>query len=68
MVGLYDEMSQRSYPHYPGGTSLQRWHRDILRDTMESEGFKVYKYEWWHFDFNDWQSYQILNKSFETLK
>jgi CubicO group peptidase (beta-lactamase class C family)/D-alanyl-D-alanine dipeptidase len=24
MVGVYDEMSERSYPGYPGGTSLQR--------------------------------------------
>src|SRR5947207_9231304 len=27
MVGVYDEMSERSYPGYAGGTSLQRWHR-----------------------------------------
>jgi D-alanyl-D-alanine dipeptidase len=31
MTGLYDEMSPRSFPDYPGGTSLQRWHRDLLR-------------------------------------
>ncbi|HYN80529.1 MAG TPA: serine hydrolase, partial [Gemmatimonadaceae bacterium] len=27
MVGTYDETTDRSYPEYPGGTSLQRWHR-----------------------------------------
>ena len=27
MPGLYDEMSPRSFPNFPGGTSLQRWHR-----------------------------------------
>ena len=27
MPGTYDEMSPRSFPNYPGGTSLQRWHR-----------------------------------------
>ncbi|HEY2544972.1 MAG TPA: M15 family metallopeptidase, partial [Candidatus Acidoferrum sp.] len=31
MPGTYDEMSPRSFPDYPGGTSLQRWHRDLLR-------------------------------------
>ena len=31
MVGGYDEFSDRSYPDYPGGTSLQRWHRELLR-------------------------------------
>jgi len=67
MVGLYDEMTQRSYPHYPGGTSLQRWHRELLRDAMEAEGFKVYEYEWWHFDFDGWEKYRILTDTFEAL-
>jgi CubicO group peptidase (beta-lactamase class C family)/D-alanyl-D-alanine dipeptidase len=67
MVGVYDEMSERSYPGYPGGTSLQRWHRDLLRRVMESEGFLVYPFEWWHFDYRDWQKYPILNTPFEKL-
>lgn len=67
MVGLYDEMTQRSYPHYPGGTSLQRWHRELLRDAMEADGFEVYEYEWWHFDFDGWENYTILTDTFETL-
>lgn len=35
MTGVYDEMSERSYSFYPGGTSLQRWHRDLLRRAMQ---------------------------------
>jgi D-alanyl-D-alanine dipeptidase len=67
MVGVYDEMSERSYPGYAGGTSLQRWHRELLRQVMESEGFTVYQYEWWHFDYKDWQSYPILNLTFDQI-
>jgi serine beta-lactamase-like protein LACTB len=67
MVGGYDEMSDRSYPQYPGGTSLQRWHRALLRHAMEAEGFTVYEAEWWHFDYKDWKHYPILNKTFEEL-
>jgi D-alanyl-D-alanine dipeptidase len=67
MVGGYDEFSDRSYPDYIGGTSLERWHRDLLRDTMESEGFNVYEAEWWHFDYRDWRHYPILNLSFEDV-
>ncbi len=67
MPGLYDEMSPRSYPNFPGGTSLGRWHRDVLRRAMEAEGFTVYEYEWWHFDYKDWHSYPILNIPFEKL-
>ena len=67
MPGTYDEMSPRSFPDYPGGTSLQRWHRDLLRRAMESEGFIVYEAEWWHFDYKDWKEYPILNVPFEKL-
>ena len=67
MPGTYDEMSPRSFPNYPGGTSLQRWHRDLLRRAMESEGFAVYEAEWWHFDYQDWREYPILNVPFEKL-
>jgi D-alanyl-D-alanine dipeptidase len=67
MTGGYDEMSPRSFPNYPGGTSLQRWNRDFLRRAMESEGFTVYESEWWHFDYKDWHEYGILNVPFEKL-
>ena len=67
MPGSYDEMSPRSYPDYPGGTSLERWHRDLLRRAMESEGFTVYVAEWWHFVYKDWKEYPILNVPFEKL-
>jgi len=67
MTGAYDEMSERSYAAYPGGTSLQRWDRELLRNALEAEGFTVYPYEWWHFDYKDWQQYPILNLTFEQL-
>lgn len=67
MPGLYDEMSPRSFPNFQGGTSLQRWHRDLLRRAMESEGFTVNEDEWWHFDYKDWKQYGILNVPFEKI-
>ena len=68
MPGVYDEMSHRSYPSYPGGTSRQRWHRELLRQAMEAEGFTVYSAEWWHFDYRDWKSYRIGTVTFEQLR
>lgn len=67
MVSTYDETTDRAYPDYPGGTSLQRWHRKLLRDAMESEGFKVFEFEWWHFDYGDWRKYRIGNLRFEDI-
>jgi serine beta-lactamase-like protein LACTB len=45
----------------------RRWLRKLFRDAMESEGFAVYEYEWWHFDYRDVLRYPILNFSFEDL-
>lgn len=67
MVAGYDEFSPRSFPLYPGGTSRQRWYRELLRRTMEAHGFTVYEYEWWHFDYKDWKQYRIGNATFEEL-
>ena len=67
MVGGYDEFTARSYPNYYGGRTEQRWHRKLLRDTMESVGFSIYEYEWWHFDYKDWKQYPIGNTRFEDL-
>lgn len=67
MPGDYDEMSARSSPLYLGGTSLQRWHRDVLKQALEAQGFDVYTYEWWHFDYRGWQQYPILNLTFEAI-
>lgn len=68
MTGVYDEMSERSYPTYKGGTPEQRRLRDLLRAAMEKQGFKVFETEWWHFDYQDWQKYAIQNVTFEQLR
>ena len=68
MTGNYDEMTERSYPTYTGGTDEQRKTRDLLRAKMEAQGFTVYEYEWWHFDYKDWKDYRITNVPFEKIK
>jgi len=68
MTGVYDEMSERSYPNYTGGTPEQREHRQVLRAAMEAQGFTVYDTEWWHFDYRDWPRYAIQNIPFEEIR
>ena len=67
MPSSYDEFSHRSYPNYPGGTARQRWHRDLLRQVMEAEGFSVNPGEWWHFDHENWGEYGIQNEVFSEI-
>ena len=67
MPSLYDEMTERAYPGYAGGTATQRARRDLLRRRMEAEGFSVYATEWWHFDYRGWRAYAIQNVRFEDI-
>jgi D-alanyl-D-alanine dipeptidase len=67
MPGRYDELSHRSYPDYIGGTTRQRWLRDLLRREMEKQGFSVYAQEWWHFDYGAWRDWGIGNRTFTEL-
>ncbi len=55
------------FPDYPGGTARQRELRELLREAMEAEGFMVYAFEWWHFDYQDWRHYPIGNQTLEQL-
>jgi D-alanyl-D-alanine dipeptidase len=67
MPSLYDEMSERAYPGYAGGPEEPRRLRELLRRHMEAEGFSVYQFEWWHFDYRDWKSYALQNARFEDI-
>ena len=62
MPSRYDEFSDRAHPDYRGGTSRQRWLRDLLRREMEAQGFTVYPQEWWHFDYGG-----VDNRTFDEL-
>jgi serine beta-lactamase-like protein LACTB len=62
MPSGYDEFTVRAYPDWPGGTALERWNRETLRQLMAAEGFTVYEYEWWHHDFEAWREYPVLDQ------
>jgi D-alanyl-D-alanine dipeptidase len=67
MPSGYDEMTDRSFADYPGGTAEERRLRAILRAAMVKHGFEINPKEWWHFDYKDWGQYPIGNLTFEDL-
>ena len=67
MPSGYDEMTDRAFADYAGGTPEERARRALLRQAMEKQDFKVNPKEWWHFDYRDWKQYPILNVTFENL-
>ena len=68
MPSLYDEFSDRAAPDYAGGTAEERERRDLLRAAMEREGFAVDPGEWWHFNYEGWESYPILDVPFGDIR
>jgi D-alanyl-D-alanine dipeptidase len=67
MPSGYDEMTDRAFADYDGGTPEERARRALLRQALEKQDFKVNPKEWWHFDYTDWKQYPILNVKFEDL-
>ncbi|MBI3930173.1 MAG: M15 family metallopeptidase [Armatimonadetes bacterium] len=67
MPSEYDDFSEKAHPDYAGGTEESRKLRDLLRREMERQGFTVYPYEWWHFDYRGWERYPIRDTPFEQL-
>ena len=67
MPSAYDEMSERAYPEYAGGSASARAARSALRAAMEKEAFSVEPNEWWHFNYRDWGSYPIADIPFSAI-
>lgn len=68
MPSAYDEMTRRAYPDYRGGPPDARGRRDLLRRVMERHDFTVEPNEWWHFNYQDWRAYPILDIAFDAIR
>ena len=61
MISGFDEPSVRQYASFAGGTTLERYRRDLLRRAMQMAGFTASETEWWHFDYGDIKGFAHLN-------
>ena len=61
MISGFDEPSVRQYASFAGGTTLERYRRDLLRSAMQIVGFTASETEWWHFDYGDIKGFAHLN-------
>jgi D-alanyl-D-alanine dipeptidase len=61
MISGFDEPSVRQYASFAGGTTLERYRRDLLRRAMQMAGFTASGTEWWHFDYGDIKGFAHLN-------
>jgi len=63
----YDSFAAEAAPHFQNLPPGIIKNRDFLINTMQENGFKVIYNEWWHFDFNGWQNYDLMDIPFEKL-
>ena len=63
----YDSFAPEASSDYSDLPQRVRTNRDLLLTVMESHGFKVLYNEWWHFDFNNWKDFDLMNIPFNTL-
>ncbi|KAA3440437.1 M15 family metallopeptidase [Rufibacter hautae] len=64
----YDATVKQSHPDYPHVSAQVKKNRALLINTMQRHGFTVFHNEWWHYDFNDWPNYPLMDIRFEDLK
>jgi zinc D-Ala-D-Ala dipeptidase len=67
MPSAYDDFSEKAHPNWAGATPAAKANSHRLRQVLETQGFQIYPLEWWHFDFNGYSNYPVLNADFESL-
>ena len=60
----YDHFGKEAHHSYTEGTDTALEHRELLRTTMESVGFKKNPMEWWHYDLPDASTYPLRDEPF----
>ena len=60
----YDFFGKAAHHAYTEGTTDALAHRELLRSTMETAGFKKNPMEWWHYDLPDAAKYPLRDEPF----
>ena len=63
----FDDFTEVAHPEYKNLPENVLKNREILINVMQNHGFRVYPYEWWHFDFVGWEAYDLMDIPFEKL-
>jgi D-alanyl-D-alanine dipeptidase len=64
----YDSFKKEAWPTTPVKDPVIKKNRELIISVMHKHGFKVNASEWWHFDFNGWQKFEVMDIDFEELE
>lgn len=63
----FDDLTPAAHSAYEPVPAAARRSRALLLAVMARFGFVNYPAEWWHFDFEGWQEFGLLDVPFEYL-
>ena len=63
----YDSFSTAAAADFQELAPAVKKNRDYLIEVMHKHGFTVMYNEWWHYDFNGWENYELMDIPFEQL-
>ncbi len=63
----FDDFSEKAHRDYMGASTRAIENRARLQRYLEAEGFSGLSNEWWHFDFNGWEQFPVLDIPFDKL-
>jgi len=63
----FDSFSPMAAADYTDLPAEQLTNRELLKSVMQAHGFTVLRTEWWHFDFNGWQAYELMDVPFGEM-
>ncbi|MDN3586591.1 M15 family metallopeptidase [Pedobacter aquatilis] len=67
MATPYDSFSKAAAANYEPVTDIVRKNRQYLITVMKKNKLNVLDNEWWHYDFQGWDSFDIMDIPFEKL-
>jgi len=63
----YDDFTEKAHHDYDDLSENVLRNRALLQLVMIKHGFLPLSTEWWHYDFQDWKKYEVLDIPFSDL-
>jgi D-alanyl-D-alanine dipeptidase len=63
----FDSFSRKAASNFSDLPQQEIVNRELLKSIMQAHGFKVIATEWWHYDFNGWEKYPLLDIPFVVI-
>jgi D-alanyl-D-alanine dipeptidase len=68
MPSEFDDFSERAHRDFMAASPMAIANRARLQRYLEAEGFTGLSNEWWHFDFNGWENFPVMDVPFDRIR